>query len=350
MKIRYFILIPIVLLFVYLLFYPVSIEPQVWQPPKAPALEGEYQQNDKLSAMRVLFEGQCEACEDVALDSMGNIYGGQVDGKIIRFKPDNGKREVFADTKGRPLGMHFDSHGNLIIADIKKGLLSINSDGEITVLTTGAKGRAFGFTDDLEIGEDGIIYFSDASWKYSGFEEDIMEHNPNGSLLSYNPETKETKVLLDELFFGNGIAVSHDQDYVLVVETSAYRIRRYWLKGDKAGQSDIFIDNLPGFPDGVSQGADGMFWVAIVSPRNPTLDAMMPSPFKRKVVMRLPQFLKPAPENYAFILGLNSSGKVVYNFQDSTPEFAQITSVQQLGNVLYLGSLAYNGIGIFKLL
>ena len=38
-----------------------------------------------------------------------------------------------------------------------------------------------------------------------------------------------------------------------------YRIQKYWLKGDKAGTSEIFVENLPGFPDNVSSNEEGIF-------------------------------------------------------------------------------------------
>lgn len=42
---------------------------------------------------------------------------------------------------------------------------------------------------------------------------------------------------------------------------------RYWLQGPKQGTSEIFIDNLPGPPDGISKAQDGQtFWVTIYSP------------------------------------------------------------------------------------
>lgn len=41
---------------------------------------------------------------------------------------------------------------------------------------------------------------------------------------------------------------------------------RYWLKGPKAGTSDVFMDNLPGPPDGISKAADGQnYWITIYS-------------------------------------------------------------------------------------
>ena len=65
------------------------------------------------------------------------------------------------------------------------------------------------------------------------------------AFLRYDPSTGKTDMLLDGLYFANGVALSADEDYILVNETSRYRITRYWLKGDKAGSSEIFADNPP---------------------------------------------------------------------------------------------------------
>ena len=46
------------------------------------------------------------------------------------------------------------------------------------------------------------------------------------SLLEYDTETKEVKVLLDQLQFPNGVQLSPEEDFVLVAETTMARIRR----------------------------------------------------------------------------------------------------------------------------
>ena len=93
---------------------------------------------------------------------------------------------------------------------------------------------------------------------------DLMEHRPNGRLLAYDPSSKTTQLVLDKLYFANGVAVSPDQSFVLVVDTCKYRIQRYWLTGPQKGKSDIFIDNLPGFPDGISSNGKDTFWLALI--------------------------------------------------------------------------------------
>ena len=340
-------LLIVIIAIVYLLTWPVPINPAAWTPPVAPELTGVYAQNSELAKIeRLKIDGF--APEDVAIDSQDRIYCGAADGRIFRFQPDGTRPEVFASTKGRPLGLVFDQNGNLIVADAMIGLMSIAPDGASTVLTTEAEGLPFRCTNDLDVAGDGRIYFTDASYKFSlsQLTADLLEHQPNGRFLAYDPRTKQTRVLLRDLYFANGVAVSPDQSFVLINDTGAYRVRRYWLSGPRAGQSDIFIDNLPGFPDGISSNGRDIFWLSLVNRRDSALDALQPHPFLKKIVLRLPNFLQPNIKRYAFVLGLDKDGRVVGNLQDPSPQcFTQIANVVEHKGMLYFGSIGEGAIG-----
>jgi sugar lactone lactonase YvrE len=333
---------------IYVLLAPVSITPAAWTPPVAPTLTGQYEQNTRLSSVERLSLGEGHAPEDVALDAEGRIYAGLQDGRIVQLQPDGTQPRLFANTHGRPLGLIFDRQGSLIVADAIKGLLSINSRGEIKVLATEANGVKFGCLNDLDIGADGTIYFTEASYKYpmSQFTSDLLEHQPNGRLLALSPQAQEPRTLLEGLYFANGVAVSPDQSFVLIAETGRYRIRRYWLKEPKQGMADVFIDNLPGFPDGISSNGRDRFWLALVTPRQAVFDKMLPYPFVRKIVFRLPKFLQPAPRRYSFVLGLDPQGRVVDNLQNNSPDcYAQIANAVEHNGKLYFGSIGEDTIG-----
>lgn len=340
--------IVVVVLAAYLFFWPTGLDPEVWNPPPAPALSGVYAPNDRLAGVERLAEGVGPSPETIAIDAQGNIYGGLLDGRIVRVRPDGSGATTFVDTGGRPLGLDFDTRGNLIVADARKGLLAVAPDGKITVLATEHGGIKFGFTNDVDIGRDGTIYFSDASSKFdvAHYTLDLLEHRANGRLLSYDPTTRTTKLLLDGLYFANGVALSPDQSFVLVNETSMYRVRRLWLSGPRAGQNEVVIDNLPGFPDGLSSNGAGVYWLALAAPRNPDLDGMLPKPFVRKIVARLPERLAPQPKCHAFVLGFDGDGKIVQNLQDpACKRFGFVTAVTEHGGYLYLGSLQESAIG-----
>lgn len=336
----------------YLLFAPVPITPAAWTPPTAPTLTGQYEQNTRLSPVEKLSVGDGHKPEDVALDTQGRIYAGLEDGRIMQIQPDGTQPRVFANTHGRPLGMVFDRAGNLIVADAIKGLLSVSPGGEIKVLATESDGVKFGCLNDLDIGADGTIYFTEASYKYpmSEFRNDVLEHQPNGRLMALNPQMQKPRTLLRGIYFANGVAVSPDQTFVLVAETGRYRIRRYWLKDPKEGMDDTFIDNLPGFPDGISSNGVDKFWVALVTPRQALFDKLLPHPFLRKVVFRLPKALQPAPERYSFVLALDSQGRVIDNLQNGSSDcFAQIANVVERNGSLYFGSIGEDTVGRLRL-
>ena len=210
--------------------------------------------------------------------------------------------------------------------------------------------RKWGLVDDLDIGKDGKIYFTDASWKFpfskGGYRNDLLEHGPNGSLYMYDPATKQTHLLLDSLSFANGVALGPNDAYVLVTETGAYKVVKYWLAGPKKGTTEVFLDNLPGFPDNINFSESGIFWLAFANPRNSTLDKLLPYPFLRKIVYRLPEFVQPTEVRYGFMLGIDLQGNIIHNFQDPGGELAPVTSVTEWRDQLYLGSLSDDAFGI----
>ena len=334
----------------YLAVTPSPIDPLAWQAPQAPLLTGVLEPNDSLMKAELLGRGQVHGPEDTAVDSQDRVYAGLHDGRIVRIEGE--RVDTFVDTGGRPLGMDFDANGNLIVADAYKGLLRINPEGQIEVLSTEAEGVPFKFTDDLDIARDGTIYFSDAS---SRFEQpdyllDLLEARPHGRLLSYNPATRETRVLLKDLYFANGVALSANEDFVLVNETYRYRITRYWLSGEKAGTHDIFIDNLPGLPDNLQGDRNGTFWVALPSPRKADADMLHRSPWAKAQLAKLPRAFWPKAVPYGFAIALNEQGEIIQSLHDTSgTHLRMITSVKPVGDYLYLGSLDNDRIGKLKI-
>ncbi|NWF55131.1 MAG: SMP-30/gluconolactonase/LRE family protein [Syntrophaceae bacterium] len=341
----------LVLFILFFLFQSAPIDPAAYAPLKGPELAGVLAPNHLLQQAELLAQGKINGPEEVALDSQGRVYGGTQDGKIIRLLPD-GKLEVFAETQGRPLGLQFDRNENLIVCDAYKGLLSIAPQGTIKVLATSAEGGPFKFTDALDISSEGIIYFTDASSKYRQDEYlyDLLEAKPYGRFMSYDPATGQVKVLMKNLYFANGVALSPREDFVLVNETYRYRIIRYWLKGPKTGTHEVFLDNLPGFPDNISGNRKGTFWLALFTVRNEAVDTLHPYPFLKAQMSKLPKAFWPKPKPYGFVLALDENGRITRSLHEPTGKhLKEITSAREYGGDLYLGSLHNDRIGKYKL-
>jgi len=329
------------LLLLYLVAWPVPIDPVAWQPEPAPPLTGSYAPNSALASVERIPVGGVGP-EHVSVGPEGWLYTGLEDGRVIRMQADGSQLMVVANTGGRPQSVEIDRAGNLIVADTQRGLLSIDPRGALRVLTTEADGVPFRFTNDVAIASDGTIYFTDSSHKFeqSQVPEEVIEHGAHGRLLAYDSTTGATRVLIEGLRMANGVALSPDESFLLVNETTAYRTRRLWLKTKRAGEEETFLENLPGLPDNIRCTSRGICWVALFAPRIPALDALAPYPFLRKLMLRFPSALRPKAQPYALVLGVDFDGNVVANLQDPSPGcFAPITGVTEHDGFLYLGSL-----------
>ncbi|UCB50087.1 MAG: SMP-30/gluconolactonase/LRE family protein [Deltaproteobacteria bacterium] len=347
-KILWILLVIIILIVLYFVVWPVAVDPVAWQAPPNPGYTGPFAQNERLKGIEVFPIGDNRGPEDIALDAQGRIYAATHEGRIVRLKPDGSNPQNWVDTGGRPLGIDFDGKGNLIVADAYRGLLSVASDGTITALATTADGIPIRYADDVDVAGDGKIYFSDASAKFGAKEWggtyeasllDINEHGGHGRLLVYDPTTGKARTLLKGLNFANGVSVSHDQSYVLINDTGSYRVIRYWIAGPNKGKSEPLIEALPGFPDNISAGLEGRYWVALVSPRNRLIDNLSGKPFVRKMIQRMPAFLRPKAVPYGHIIAIDGNGKVLEDLQDPDGAYPINTSVTETGEYLYIGSL-----------
>ena len=302
----------------YLLLWPVPIDPVAWDAPESAGYVGDFKPNDKLKALKFLDIDGHVGPEDVAFGEDGMIYAATQGGSILRIDPAGGKVEEFTNTGGRPLGIEFGSDGTLYVADAYRGLIAVGKDGSIFVLASKTDtGSPIKYADDLDVTRTGEVYFSDASTKfgaqeYSGTLQasllDLMEHGPNGRLLKYDPATGKTSVVLEGYSFANGVALANDESYLLFAETGTYSVHKLWLIGDKSGTVETVMENLPGFPDNINRNADGTFWLGLVSPRSPSVDALAGKPFVRKIVPRLPAAFRPKPLRYGFVVRIDGDG------------------------------------------
>jgi sugar lactone lactonase YvrE len=327
----------------YCLFWPAPIDPMVWQPAIIPRTVP----NRRLSGVRSLPDVG-PGPESVAIGRDGRLYTGLQDGRVVRMLAGGSGVETFVQTGGRPLGMKFDAAGNLLVADAFRGLLSVSPERRVTVLAASVNGERMLFPNDLAIAGDGTVWFSDASRRFDQHHWmlDFLEGRASGRLLRYDPRTRGVVVVLDRLMFANGVALGPADEYVLVNETLAARIARYWLSGPKAGCSDIFASALPGYADNLTYNGHGAFWVALPSPRNPALEGLAGWPWLRQMLGRMPPQLREQKlGRMAWVLALDTEGQVVHNLQDPAGHYGPVTSVIETNGRLYFGSIGTAAIG-----
>ncbi|OQW47976.1 MAG: hypothetical protein A4S09_14355 [Proteobacteria bacterium SG_bin7] len=332
-------------------FASAAFDPIEYRAPNPPDLKGALAVNSVLQSTKLIGLHEIRGPEGLAIDSEGNLYTGTHDGSILKID-QNHKITTLGNTGGRALGISLSLDGRLVIADMLRGLLVMDQNGNVETLSTEADGRRFGILDDVKVARDGKIYFSEATYKYSvdNYQLDALEGRPNGRLLVYDPNTRQTSVLIKELYFANGIALSKNEDFILVCESSRYRITRYWLKGEKQGSTDTFTDNMPGFPDNISRSPDGGLWVAMVAPRNGLLDWLHKYPAIKKLVAKMPKSVWAKQKKYGLVLKISETGENLKSLHDPTAiVIFGITSVEQYRNSLYFGTYEGGGVGELKI-
>ena len=344
------------ILLLYLLAWPVPVDPVAWEAPVDRGVLDPFGPDDRLKRARSIDLGEFSGPEDVARGRDGMIYAATKSGAILRIN-DRGEVEVFANVGGRPLGIEVDADGSLVVANAYHGLQRVTVDGAVTTLLDSVDGQPLVYADDVAIALDGTIYFSEATTKfgaeqYGGTYEasllDILEHAGHGLVIAYEPDTGTARVILDGLNFANGVAISEDQQFLLIAETGTYRILKHWLQGPRAGTTEVLLDNLPGFPDNINNGLDGRFWIGIVAPRDAALDKLADKPFLRKMVQRLPAAFRPQAKPWSHVFAINADGEVLMNLRDPQTRFSSLTGVLETRTALYLTALFGDELGVLQ--
>lgn len=350
--------------------HPANIPVQIMDPdnlPKFGKLEGVYAPNEKLRKATILFEGRIHGSESVAVAKDGSLYMLDKFGFVWRA-PRNAAGSYDLEMEplahmgsGRPLGFHFDAEGNLIVCMAGAGLVMLEKDSRKVVLLTArvsaddpvAPGSAIYYANDVAVASNGIIYFTDSVagimpvmnaqgyWDtMAAFMLSLFNGRATGRLLSYNPATRKTHVVAEDIWFANGVTLSKDESFAAVVETNVQRVHRVWLSGAKAGQKEVLVDQLPGFPDGITTSSSGSFWVGLVVPNQPII-AWLENRYVRWLAAWLPAHIKPPVLQWGAVVEVSAEGEALQALYDSEGlHVRSVSAVTESGSRLFFGNLA----------
>ncbi|XP_058191464.1 protein STRICTOSIDINE SYNTHASE-LIKE 3-like [Rhododendron vialii] len=334
-----------------------------------------------LQKSEIKFLNQVQGPESMAFDPLGHgPYTGVADGRVLFWNGDgwtdfaytSPNRSELCDPKpsplsylknehicGRPLGLRFDKGtGDLYIADAYFGLMKVGPQGGLaTLLTNEAEGVPLRFTNDLDIDDEGNIYFTDSSTKFQrrNFMQLVFSGEDSGRVLKYNPETKETTVLVRNVQFPNGVSLSKDGSFFVFAEGCRGRLLKYWLKGEKAGTAEVMAI-LPGFPDNVRTNEKGEFWVAIHCRR--TMHAYLCGlyPKIRKLLLKLPisakihYLLQIGGRLHAVVIKYSPEGKLLQILEDSGGKVVKaVSEVEEKDGKLWMGSVLMPFVAVYQL-
>ncbi|KAL5059233.1 hypothetical protein RYX36_030837 [Vicia faba] len=253
---------------------------------------------------------------------------------------------------GRPLGLCFNmASGQLYVADAYMGLVVIEPNGGTAtkLISHAVQDQPLGFTNGLDIDQNtGAVYFTTSSSKYErrNYVSLILSGDKSGRVIKYEPKSKEITVLVNNLTFPNGVALSKDGNYILIVETTKCRILRYWLETPKAGTLEVFA-NLPGFGDNIKRSPRGGFWVGIHSKRETFIKWILSYPWIGKGLVMLPldmtkmySYLAKIKGSSGMAIRLSDEGDVLEVVEDDrSGNRKSISEAEERDGILWLGSV-----------
>jgi sugar lactone lactonase YvrE len=318
------------------------IRPLRWRPPAAAPDPGSTA--PFVVARRLPTGGR--GPEDVKFDARGGVVTGTGDGRVLRLGPAGG-HTVLADTGGRPLGVQPCPDGSVLVCDHDRGLLRVAPGGDVEVLVDTVDGEPLRFASNVVQGPDGTIWFTTSTtrWDLEHHLGDMFEHTCTGRLVRRDPDGTVT-TLLSDLKFANGLVLAPDGTHLLFAETAGYRISRYRLG---TGTVEPLVENLPGFPDNMSLGSDGLLWVAVAAPRNALLDRLLPLPgLLRLLVWNLPAALRPKAVPIAWVMAFDLDGRLVHDLRTSDGSYGFVTSVAERGGTVLVGSLTEDAVAVLE--
>jgi sugar lactone lactonase YvrE len=294
--------------------------------------------------------------EDVLVGPDGTVWTGTEDGAIWALDPVTGGVRRIADTGGRPLGLELLADGDLLVCDAERGLLRVSpSSGAVEVLLDRVAGRAMKFCNNAAVAADGTIWFSDSSLHFgvAQWKDDFVQDTRTGRLLRRAPDGTVT-VALDGLAFANGVALAADESYVCVAETRGRTLVRLWLTGPRAGERDHLVTGLPGYPDNISRGSDGLIWVTVASPVDALVERLGSAPMVlRRAVTKIPEALQPKPQRTIRVHAYADDGRLVHDLDlegpATGPGYHMVTGVREHHGKVWMGSLHEPSVAVHDL-
>lgn len=171
--------------------------------------------------------------------------------KIFRvYVADGRKEEVIA--LGDPDGNTYDhQHRLLDCASVLRAIIEVTPDGHYKVLADRFEGKKFNSPNDVVIGPDGAIYFTDPTL-------DLPQGEKQETLFQgvYRLDAKgSVRLLTKELSQPNGLAFSPDGKKFYVDDSEQRNIRVYDFTSEGAlANGHIFGEEPGGKGDGVPDG------------------------------------------------------------------------------------------------
>lgn len=329
--------------------------------------DGSLSINQDMKNSKKILENIGEGPESIAIDKIGNLYTGFLDGRLIKVEPDRnanigeGKVTVLASGKienalatdpnyahGRPLGVRYcEKLDKLFVADSYYGIyefdLVTNTRKILVSATRVGIEPNMKLPNDLTLTDDcELIYFTDSSSRFflHSLVLEKLEGTNNGRVFRYELRKDKLTEISNGFYFSNGIQLVQNESMLIIAET--YKSRLLYMN-IKTGKITKRIP-LPALPDNIRPAKTrGQYWVACPISRSKLEFLLTGYIWLRKLaVSLLPHdvLYTFANKKIGMAIKVDENGNIVSSIHDTTGTHARCISEvhETTEHGLYLGS------------
>ena len=178
--------------------------------------------------------------------------------KIYRWTPGE-DLSVWRTPSGNSNGLLLDSQGRLLACEHGGRRVSLTLDsGEVVTLSDRFKGGRLNSPNDVALGADGSLWFTDPPYGLSKQEE---SEQPACYVFRLAPGAKAPTAVVEDFDRPNGIVFSPDKKVLYISDSGKpHHIRYFRVAGESLEEIGVFATISPGGPDGMCVDAEGRLY------------------------------------------------------------------------------------------
>lgn len=191
--------------------------------------------------------------------------------RMLKWEEETGEVTVFRRPSDNTNGNTRDRQGRLVSCEHdSRRVTRTEHDGSITVLIDRFEGKPLNAPNDVVVKSDGSIWFTDPGY---GILMDYEGHRASFELdtcvYRLDPQTKQARVVADDLSRPNGLCFSPDESLLYIVDTGLSdgpdhpsNIRVFDVEGEGLANGREFVNMRPGGSDGIRADQEGNIWAS----------------------------------------------------------------------------------------